>query len=88
VDVIFAIGLTIGLIVGGGAVMLLFAPLVDQLNHLEELGYKHKKELVDLECELQERENRISNLEKDFATLYRMAPKETVMRFFDSPYSR
>lgn len=83
---IFLVGLTIGIIVGGGAVMLLFAPLVDQLNQLEELGWKHKKELVDLECKLQERENRISNLETDFATLYRMTPKETVIKFFDSPY--
>jgi len=81
----FLAGLAIGLIVGGFIATLLFAPLVDQLNQLEELGWKHRRELEAMNERITGHEQALHRAQRDFVVLSKMAPAEVLERFFDSP---
>jgi hypothetical protein len=87
-QVIFWLGLIIGIVVGGCATLLIgIVPLVDRLDVLEAQGvlrYQTKLEMAEAELKKCERENVC--LKMDIKQFERIVPPEFYERFFDTPH--
>jgi hypothetical protein len=80
------LGIIIGFSVGVVFITLLYTPLVDKVNALQDKLLREQQLIDDAIKTLTDCEKQNEHLRQDLTVMQRMVPRELYAQFFDGPY--
>jgi hypothetical protein len=80
------LGIIIGFCVGVVCITLLYMPLVDKVNALQDKLVSDQLLIDDAVKMLRDLEERNEHLRKDLELVQKWIPREVLAQFFDAPY--
>jgi uncharacterized membrane-anchored protein YhcB (DUF1043 family) len=80
------LGIIIGFVTGVVVITLLYAPLVDKVEMLQQKLLREQQLIDDAIKTLTACEKQNEHLRQDLTVMQRMVPRELYAQFFDGPY--